>query len=179
MLSILLKACSIYHNPQQPKTCPINLCYKWCMPVTFINLRPAFPSARLLPWFVMIISSATSTASSWSWVTKILVIPSCVTILLSHESQFRTNLCINGGKRFIKQEAPVDLELMLLQKQLFVSVRRTSWFGYRFSIPESPVISKKFRNPFSYICFFGTFCKSPVQMPHYRIPSYIGTMRNF
>ena len=113
------------------------------------------PICSIFPWLVIIISSATSTASSWSCVTNMLVIPSLVTILRSHVlSSVLTfaSIAANGSSN----RSTDGLGANALAKATLCLCPPDNWLGYLFSRPASPVISRSSVTLFL-ISSFGTF----------------------
>ena len=116
------------------------------------------PICSILPWFTMIISSETSTASSWSWVTNILVIPSFVTISLSHvlsSDLTLASIAANGSS----SNNTWGFGANALANATLCLCPPDNWLGYLFSIPASPVSSSNSLT-LSFICFLGTFISS-------------------
>ena len=90
-----------------------------------------------------------------AWVTKMLVIPSFVTTLRSqslNSERTLASIAANGSSR----SSTCGLGANALAKATLCRCPPDNWFGYRFSIPESPVISKSSVTRFL-ISFFGTF----------------------
>ena len=146
--------------------CPMNSAINAVSGSLYICL--GVPVCSICPLFVTIISSATSIASSWSWVTNILVIP---TFVIMSRSQL-LNSCLtfasiaaNGSSR----SRSSGLGANALANATLCLCPPDNWLGYLFAMPESPTSSISSSTRFLMSDFFHLLTFNPNAMLSYTV----------